>query len=69
MPPWQSGGWIIICIFKKAAYRPDEKTNVSKEDIMLEQSYYEKVDEIIAVYGAKSSSLIPIIQDIQANSC
>ncbi len=33
---------------------------------MLEQSYYEKVDEIIAVYGAKSSSLIPIIQDIQA---
>ncbi|MDE6636402.1 MAG: NAD(P)H-dependent oxidoreductase subunit E [Lachnospiraceae bacterium] len=33
---------------------------------MLDQSYYEKVDEIIAVHGAKSSSLIPIIQDIQS---
>lgn len=32
---------------------------------MLEQSYYEKADEIIAMYGTKPSSLIPIIQDIQ----
>ncbi len=32
---------------------------------MLEQSYYQKVDEIITHYGAKSSSLIPIMQDIQ----
>ena len=33
---------------------------------MLDKSYYEKTDEIIAVYGAKPSSLIPIIQDIQS---
>ncbi len=33
---------------------------------MLEQSYYDKVDEIIAYYGAKDASLIPIIQDIQS---
>lgn len=33
---------------------------------MLEQSYYDKADEIIAEHGAKSSSLIPIIQDIQS---
>lgn len=32
---------------------------------MLEQSYFDKADEIIAVYGKKPSSLIPIIQDIQ----
>lgn len=33
---------------------------------MLDQSYYDKADEIIAVYGSKVESLIPIIQDIQA---
>lgn len=33
---------------------------------MLEQSYYDKADEIIAEHGAKGSSLIPIIQDIQS---
>ena len=33
---------------------------------MVDQSYYTKTDEIIAIYGAKPSSLIPIIQDIQA---
>ena len=33
---------------------------------MVDQSYYTKTDEIIAVYGAKPSSLIPIIQDILA---
>ena len=33
---------------------------------MVDQSYYTKTDEIIAVYGAKPSALIPIIQDIQA---
>ena len=33
---------------------------------MLEQSYYDKADSIIEFYGAKPSSLIPIIQDIQA---
>ena len=32
---------------------------------MLDQSYYEKADEIIAKYGKKPSSLIPIMQDIQ----
>ena len=32
---------------------------------MLEQSYYEKTDEIIAHYGPKPASLIPIMQDIQ----
>ena len=33
---------------------------------MLDKSYYEKADEIVEFYGAKSSSLIPIIQDIQS---
>ena len=33
---------------------------------MLDKCYYEKVDEIVELYGAKQSSLIPIIQDIQA---
>lgn len=33
---------------------------------MLEQSFYDKVDSIIEIYGAKQSSLIPIIQDIQS---
>ena len=33
---------------------------------MLEQSYFEKADEIIARYGKKPSSLIPVMQDIQA---
>ena len=32
---------------------------------MLDKNYYDKSDEIIANYGAKPSSLIPIIQDIQ----
>lgn len=33
---------------------------------MVDQSYYTKTDEIIALYGAKPSALIPIIQDIQS---
>lgn len=33
---------------------------------MLEQSYYDKADEVIEHYGAKDASLIPIIQDIQS---
>ena len=33
---------------------------------MLDASYYRKADEIIAVYGKKAASLIPIMQDIQA---
>ena len=32
---------------------------------MLEQSYYDKADEIIASHGARESSLIPLIPDIQ----
>ena len=32
---------------------------------MLDQSYYDKVDEIIERYGRKASALIPIMQDIQ----
>lgn len=32
---------------------------------MVDQSYYDKTDEIIAEHGAKPSALIPIIQDIQ----
>jgi len=32
---------------------------------MLEQSYYDKADEIIENYGRKPASLIPIMQDIQ----
>ena len=33
---------------------------------MLDQSYYTKTDEIIEHYGRKEASLIPIMQDIQA---
>ncbi len=33
---------------------------------MLDKSYYDKTDEIIEFYGKKASSLIPIMQDIQA---
>lgn len=33
---------------------------------MLDQSYYAKTDEIIEHYGPKAASLIPIMQDIQA---
>ena len=33
---------------------------------MLEQSYYDKADEIIGTYGPNPASLIPIMQDIQA---
>lgn len=33
---------------------------------MLDKSFYDKSDEIIERHGAKSSSLIPIIQDIQS---
>ena len=31
---------------------------------MLDQSYYEKADEIIARYGKKPSALIPVMQDM-----
>ena len=33
---------------------------------MLDKSYYDKTDEILEHYGRKASSLIPIMQDIQA---
>lgn len=33
---------------------------------MVEQSYYDKADEIIAQHGTSKNSLIPVIQDIQA---
>ncbi len=33
---------------------------------MLDQSYYQKADEVIAHYGKNAKSLIPIMQDIQA---
>ena len=33
---------------------------------MVDQSYYDKADEIIAEHGAVPSALIPIIQDIQS---
>lgn len=33
---------------------------------MLEQSYYDKTDEIIAQHGNTKNALIPVIQDIQA---
>ena len=32
---------------------------------MLDKTYYEKADSIIAFYGPKPDSLIPIMQDIQ----
>ena len=42
-------------------------TNGGKEEKrMLDQSYYRKTDEIIEHYGRKAGSLIPIMQDIQA---
>ena len=37
-----------------------------EEEVMLEQSYYDKADMIIEEHGAKPQALIPIIQDIQA---
>src|SRR5699024_8571103 len=43
--------------------------NVNKTEggyIMLEQSYYDVTDGIIERYGKKASSLIPVMQDIQA---
>lgn len=33
---------------------------------MLDKSYYDKADEIIAEYGTESRFLIPIIQDVQS---
>ena len=33
---------------------------------MLDKTYYNKADEVIAVYDRKPASLIPIMQDIQA---
>jgi len=33
---------------------------------MLDQSFYQKTDEIIEYYSPQASSLIPIMQDIQA---
>ena len=33
---------------------------------MLDKTYYDKADEVIAVYRSKPASLIPIMQDIQA---
>lgn len=33
---------------------------------MLNQSYYDKADEIISGYGTESRYLIPIMQDVQA---
>lgn len=33
---------------------------------MLDQSYYQHADKIIGLYGKKPGSLIPIMQDIQA---
>lgn len=33
---------------------------------MLEQSYYDKTDEIITSHGTDQAALIPIIQDIQS---
>lgn len=33
---------------------------------MLDKSYYDKADEIIAGYGTESRFLIPVIQDVQA---
>ena len=32
---------------------------------LLEQSYYDKVDEVLHHYGKSQSSLIPVIQEIQ----
>lgn len=44
-----------------------EKGNeVKGGNYMLDQSYYQKTDEIIEHYGRKAASLIPIMQDIQA---
>ena len=35
-------------------------------DTMLDESYYRKTDEIISRYVREARSLIPIMQDIQA---
>ena len=46
-------------IFIKADY-------TKRRYFMLEQTYYDKADEIIAEHGSQQAALIPIIQDIQA---
>ncbi len=39
---------------------------IERVKVMLDQSFYSKTDEIINTYGVDASSLIPVIQDIQA---
>ena len=39
--------------------------NTKRRGTMLDISYYEKTDEIIAQYTCEEKSLIPIIQGIQ----
>lgn len=66
----------IVHVYMKTAAKGAERTILTlkeqavvgqlKEGFMLEQSYYDKADEIIASHGARESSLIPIIQDIQS---
>ena len=40
--------------------------NKRRERKLLDHSYYAKADQVIAYYGKKPASLIPIMQDIQA---
>ena len=42
--------------------------NTKRRGTMLDISYYEKTDEIIAQYTCEEKSLIPIIQGIQEES-
>lgn len=58
----------ILAIFNhgEIEWDQDAATNTGGFLHMLEQSYYDKADEIIAAHGAVKQSLIPVIQDIQA---
>lgn len=46
--------------------KKEKGKEVKGGNYMLNQSYYQKTDEIIEHYGRKAASLIPIMQDIQA---
>ena len=47
---------LILCI----------RTNARRKMVMLDETYYRKTDEIIGRYVRDARSLIPIMQDIQA---
>ena len=69
MGEWKRLGFaIIIDTCKNPIPKPASPSGGPKEVItaMLDASYYRKTDEIISRYVRDARSLIPIMQDIQA---